>query len=100
MKAKINITTWQKNSSQGSVVPIAICEMEVTIQHEQVLNFDGCSSAEIEQRCSVPTVKINGRKFICDKPYGSDDQSIDYRVAIPWQLAESLNVCPHCKAIL
>jgi hypothetical protein len=101
MKAKIRITTWPKGQSQGSMLPIIICDMEVNTKYEQMVRREGCSSLEIVQESSVTTVMLNGRKFVCDKPWGTDlSIGVDYCLAIPWELAELLKKCPHCGALL
>lgn len=100
-KAKVYITTWPKGQNHGSVIPLAIHDMEITIQAEQVTCMQGCCSLEVCQEKDLPTVIIGGRKFICNLSDSSISYlGVEYAVLIPRDLADTLKTCPHCNTLL
>ncbi len=103
MTAKVYFYTFPKPDYQGKTIPLGVIDTEVTIQREQVTVSRGCTSSEITSDWDVPTVKVNGRRFICAVALNvilPPDIKADYAVAIPWDLAEQLKRCPHCKGLL
>ena len=98
MKAKVHIATFKKGSTSGSVIPIGIYTVEITIKAEQKTKYAGCHSGELITEV-VPVITICNHRFILETPKHWDTPGeFDYSVIVPYELGELLKnqTCPCC----
>lgn len=98
IKAKVLLYTFPDGQTSGSCLPVATLETDVEIVFEQMSPLTGtCFSPEIKL-VTTAVVTINGRRFMAEKSYF--DNTVDFKVAIPQDLAKTLKFCKCCKTLI
>jgi hypothetical protein len=98
---KVYVTTFERGSSQGTVIPVKVMDLEIHSETMPLVCYVGCFSGEIIRNQTVYFVELFGRQYIVRLFNERSYQKVDLQITVPWNVAEQIkNTCPHCGKLV